>query len=397
MEYSWTGPNDFASNEQTPSVGEPGIYTVVVTHPESKCFATNSVTVSQDTTKPVDVTARASSIINCNNRSITLIGETESSPVTYSWEGPEGYTSSLPMPANISVVGNYTFTVTKTENGCSLSQSVFVDADTTLPTDISAEASSNLDCNNSTVMLTGSSSTPDALYEWFFMDNSYDPNPITFAIMEGDYTLVVTNPVNGCFNAVTVPVIQDIAPPECSLNVADNSTVVQQSDNTISAVFNPSYSYSWSITDWTALSGQSTQTLSYRAGNTGTTSRITANIKDNNNGCSNSCFVNLSAVAFKSGFSEEDNLFVKEMILNTYPVPSGGKVYIEFASPEQTDLTITLFSINGSVVATLFNNLVEANQNYTLVVNEANELPAGSYICVLKTRTETLNRNIIIK
>jgi hypothetical protein len=72
-------------------------------------------------------------------------------------------------------------------------------------------------------------------------------------------------------------------------------------------------------------------------------------------------------------------------------------VTVEFASPETTEATITVYnSTTGSVVANLYNSTVEANQPYKLVFNEAENVPAGVYICILKTNTKTVTNKIVI-
>jgi hypothetical protein len=380
-------------------VGIPGVYTVKATHPVSRCFATQTVTVLQDTVSPVNVNASPSDIITCDNTTVNLNGSSGTSGVNYSWTGPNGFTSGFQTPI-VSDSGLYILTVTNPLNGCSKIRKVTVVANTIHPQDVTAVASNVLDCNNPFTFLTGSSSTPDVLYLWSASTGVFGTDQFASTSLAGNYTLTVIDPVNGCSTDQTVTVFSNFTQPACSLSIANNSTVLQLSNNTISTVYAPSYSYSWSITNWTSLSGQNTQTLTYKAGATGTTSNISVNILDSNNGCTNTCGVTLSAVATKSAFAEEAQLpvqTVQDLTLRTYPIPSVGKVYVEFASPEQTDATVTVYNTYGSVVETLFSNSVNAGQNYQLVFNESENLPAGVYICVIKTKTKIISNKIILK
>lgn len=401
--YSWSGP-ELESNEQEPVVSLPGTYYVTVTHPVSQCTTTAYTTVSQDTVSPANVTAGYQNKITCTNTSSVLTGSSTTSGVTYYWDGPNGYTSALPQP-KVYTAGLYTLTVTNSSNGCTKVRTLTLPADTTHPADVTAEASSNLNClvqDGGEITLTGSSSTSGVGYEWYYSDVFFDNSEVTYAIFgAGDYTLIVTNATNGCTVSRTVTVSEDYTAPVCSLDVADNATVLQQTTNTISNTgTSSSYTYTWSITNWSILSGQGTNTLTYQSGATGSTSVIKLNLTDSNNGCSSSCSVTLTAVASKSAFAEEalsSGQTIQDVTLTAYPVPAVGKVTVEFTSPEETEATVIVYSTSGSVVASLFEGAALANQEYKLVFNDDETLPAGTYICVLKTKTKTIMSKIILK
>jgi hypothetical protein len=332
---------------------------------------------------------------------VTLTGQSTTNGVTFNWTGPNNYVQqNMPSPV-VNVPGDYTLTVINPVNGCVKVLTLTLPADTAPPADVTGTSSGKLTCLVTSVTLTGLSSTQDVDYEWDSPNGNYlTSSPVVPVVTAGNYTLIVTNYDNGCSVVETVPVISDKTIPTAILDVANNSTVLQQTTNTISATNVPLYAYNWSITNWTALSGQSTPTFTYKSGNTGTTSKITLNLKDNNNGCTNSYNVNLSAVAFKSALAEDNQSTVQpasDVTLSTYPVPAIGKVFVEFASPEQTDINVTVYNTNGLVVANLFNNRAEANLPYKLVFNGSETLPAGIYICVLRTKTKTITNKILIK
>ncbi|WP_158453765.1 T9SS type A sorting domain-containing protein [Pontibacter korlensis] len=51
LNYSWTGPDGYTSNEQNPTVTVAGDYTVTVTNPETGCIATRTVVVTPESTE----------------------------------------------------------------------------------------------------------------------------------------------------------------------------------------------------------------------------------------------------------------------------------------------------------------------------------------------------------
>jgi hypothetical protein len=116
VNYSWRGPNGFGTNEQNPTINDPGLYALMVINPANGCASNDSVTVQQDTITPKGVTATASNMINCNYSSATLIGTSTTSGVNYYWSGP-GLSSTLPSPL-VTRSGTYFLIVTNPVNGC---------------------------------------------------------------------------------------------------------------------------------------------------------------------------------------------------------------------------------------------------------------------------------------
>ncbi|WP_181163793.1 T9SS type A sorting domain-containing protein [Pontibacter mangrovi] len=63
--------------------------------------------------------------LDCLSGSIQLTGSSDTEGVSYSWTGPDGYTSSEQNPI-VKMAGDYTFTVTDPQSGCSASTMVAV-------------------------------------------------------------------------------------------------------------------------------------------------------------------------------------------------------------------------------------------------------------------------------
>ncbi|WP_378187004.1 T9SS type A sorting domain-containing protein [Aquimarina sp. W85] len=120
--YSWVGPNGFTSSNQNITVGTAGNYTLTVSNGD----CSDSVTVSvQGSGEIPDITASASGILGCNTSAVSLTGNSNTPGVTYEWSGPNGFATNSQV-TQVSVPGEYTFTVTLGNSGCSSSQIVEV-------------------------------------------------------------------------------------------------------------------------------------------------------------------------------------------------------------------------------------------------------------------------------
>jgi gliding motility-associated-like protein len=110
--YAWS-PSGSGTN---PSGLTGGTYTLTLTD-ANNCAITQTITIASNTVAP-NASAGLDQILNCGiNPSVNLNGSSSSSGVTYSWAGPNSFTSSQQNPS-IGNVGSYTLTVTDPSNGC---------------------------------------------------------------------------------------------------------------------------------------------------------------------------------------------------------------------------------------------------------------------------------------
>ncbi|MBK7132278.1 MAG: hypothetical protein IPH69_05450 [Bacteroidales bacterium] len=125
--YSWSGPNNYASSSQYPSIpnastANTGTYTVIVTN-SSGCSAISNTYV---TVNSLPTPSASSNSPVCNGAAIGLLSSGGSG---YSWSGPNGYSSTLQNPtipnSTTSMSGTYYVTVTD-NNNCSSQASVSV-------------------------------------------------------------------------------------------------------------------------------------------------------------------------------------------------------------------------------------------------------------------------------
>jgi hypothetical protein len=194
--YLWSGPffaaagqNPLVSNNAT--VGMSGTYSVTVTL--GACNASNTVAV---TVKPLPVisgTNTNSPICSGNNLNFGIDATAGS---TYSWTGPNSFTSVLEDLTINSAATNAsgTYSVTVSLNGCNVNTTVVnvvnlrPTVSTTSPVNICQGAALTLNVNN----------TPSATYGWFgpsgFSSTLEDPlvsNTATVG-MSGTYSVTVT-------------------------------------------------------------------------------------------------------------------------------------------------------------------------------------------------------------
>jgi gliding motility-associated-like protein len=119
--YSWVGPNGFTSNIQNPSIpnvstNAAGTYSVTVTIGGcSSPAGTTDVVINPSPTAPV---AGSNSAVCIGNT--LLLTATSTAGATYSWSGPNSFTSSVQNPSipGVTTAMAGTYTVTATLGAC---------------------------------------------------------------------------------------------------------------------------------------------------------------------------------------------------------------------------------------------------------------------------------------
>lgn len=152
--YHWTGPNNFSSNEQNPTVPDSnathsGQYNLQVT--VNECDATASVTVAVNTSPDFILEQ------HCEDGAFVLEAEPvngtfDPNAVLYNWTGPQNFSSSAnPVAVTGLESGDYTMAIT-TDEGCTVTKTIHVAGTRcSIPTGISP----NHDGDNDTLDLTG--------------------------------------------------------------------------------------------------------------------------------------------------------------------------------------------------------------------------------------------------
>ena len=252
VSYLWSGPEGFTSSVQNPAVTVPGDYIVTVTYgSQSK---TDTAEVQQDTSKP-GATAFIPDTLTCDRNALLLSAASPASDIRYKWTGPGGYISTQQNTVT-SIPGQYLLYVTNPLNGCVSADTVEVMQNITPPEDVLATVHEILTCVQTSIMLNGSSGTSGVTWEWSGPDNfvSTEQNPLV--TKPGNYSLLVTDPVNGCSSSASISAEQDTAHP--SDVTATVSGILTCADTTVTLTGSSGsdeVTYSWSDPNGVYLTG----------------------------------------------------------------------------------------------------------------------------------------------
>ncbi|MBL7799068.1 MAG: hypothetical protein JNJ90_21390, partial [Saprospiraceae bacterium] len=191
--YAWSGPGGFTSNQPTPTVVNPGLYMLTITDPSDGCTATASTSVFQNMAQP-DISVTGGTL-TCAQVQITISGSSQTPGVTFTWVGPSGFQSFQQNPV-VSVPGVYTLMVVNPANGCTSFADAVVTQDVVAPNVVATGGA--ISCSNPNVTLSVSVVPPNSVFQWTGPNGytSNQQNPIVS--LPGVYTVVATNPANGC-------------------------------------------------------------------------------------------------------------------------------------------------------------------------------------------------------
>lgn len=269
--YSWTGPNGFTSTSANPSVTasasmtqHAGVYTVTGIS-GNNCSATATVNVMVNP-KPM-VTATTVVAVNCSGVPLTLKATTDGTTPTYSWSGPNSFTSTAASPvvsatATAAMSGTYTVTVTDSK-GCIGTASVAVTVNPAPTTTITGGPTITV-CSSTPIAFTLGGKQAGETYAWS------GPNSFTSTVAEptvtasataanqGVYTVVVTNTL-GCSQTATVSVTVNATPAGAT------STAEVCAGSSVTLTATGGSTYSWDTGETTAsISVSPTLSTTYR-------------------------------------------------------------------------------------------------------------------------------------
>lgn len=285
--YNWTGPSLFTSTSQNPSItnaqaSNAGTYTVTLT--VSNCASPASSTYAIVTNGATTVASSDSP--RCEGDTLHLYA-TGSTNDTYSWTGPNSFTSSSQNPTISSVTTNAagTYSVVRIVPGCGTSDVSQVSV--TIKTNPVVVASNNGPiCAGATLTLSATGNASDT-YSWTgpngFSSTNQNPS-IVSATTAASGTYTVTRTVDGCSgNGQTIATVN--ANPSCSISGA-SSVCASSTGNSYSGP--AGLSYVWSITGNGTIVGSTTsQSVSVDAGSAGSFT-LTLTVTDGN-GCTSQC------------------------------------------------------------------------------------------------------------
>jgi hypothetical protein len=197
MSYSWTttdGNITGGGSTLSPTVDEPGSYTLTANNLDNGCSSSSTIVVTEDTEAPSVTLAGAT--IGCRDETITLDAQVEGEgDYTYSWTTTDGNIVGGGNTANpdVNAAGTYNLVVTNTTNGCSTtSESVVVEEFN----DPNADFTFSLNDNTFTGQAESTSSGNSYLWDFGNGVTSTEANPV-ITLESGQYTICL-DVVNEC-------------------------------------------------------------------------------------------------------------------------------------------------------------------------------------------------------
>ena len=267
--YTWTTTNGLilsGGNTSSPEVGAPGLYVLTVVNSNTGCSSTDETTVVQDTSAPV-FSIPTPDTITCFAPIITLnvLLADPSDPYQALWSTLDGSIAGvntlLGVKANLP--GSYTVVVTNTLNGCTASQTGQVVSDNGTPTTVAA-VGGMLNCltPQQTLSSSGSTTGPEIKTIWFAIVGGNIVSGATDTLAEvdapGTYLLQLTNILTGCTATTTVDVLENIQIPVSLVQTPDSLTCSTPVDTLVVINTNVGWTYAWTTTDGTFISGENT-------------------------------------------------------------------------------------------------------------------------------------------
>lgn len=166
----------------------------------AKTSLDNGIDIKIGNISPTNVSASGTNSI-CLGDSIKLYANTNTNSVNYSWSGPNSYLSNnknpIISPSTLNMSGDYILNVSYF--GCSVfdTVNVLVNPRPNIPT----ANNNNPTCVGGTIMLTASTTTSNATYQWSgpnnYTSSNQNPNiPLASLAMAGDY--IVYADLGGC-------------------------------------------------------------------------------------------------------------------------------------------------------------------------------------------------------
>ena len=287
--YLWSPGIGLSSTTASSPFANPTVstsYTVTITDNSNGCTSSDVVDVLVNTNPPT-ASAGFDFTKTCLLNSFgSSIGATPLPGHTYSWfpnDGLSSNSSSNPL-ANPMVSTTYTVTITDSTNGCTSTDNVTVNVNTTLPT-VDAGSDFTKTCvDNPSGTSIGELSQPGHTYLWspvLGLSSSTIASPTANPATTTTYTVTITNSINGCTATDDVEVIVDNTPPIVYAGSDFTKTcVLNTNGGVIGEAQQLGHNYLWS-----PIAGLNSPTSSNPTANPISTTSYTVTITNNATGC----------------------------------------------------------------------------------------------------------------
>lgn len=247
VSYSWVGPNSFTSTLQNPVIGSVtlaagGNYSVTA----SLAGCTGPAGTTSVTVNPVPSATVSSNSPVCSGQNLSL-SVTSDVGTSYSWTGPNSYTSTVqnPILTSVTTAESGTYIVSVSSGFCSNAGqniSVVVSSNPTVTVSAGTTICAG---QNTTLTATPSGGTAPYTYSWSpaaGLSSSIVSNPVAAPTNSTNYSVTVSDN-NGCFSNVATVSVSVTAVP--TLTVSSNTPVCSGNDLSLTAASATGTSYFW--------------------------------------------------------------------------------------------------------------------------------------------------------
>jgi len=238
LDYSWSGPNSFTSQDSFIQNLEIGLYDLVVTDGNS-CSRSYAVNLLADTIAP-PMNLISEGNLDCN-LDTTEVNPSFPAVNSISWTSTTGLMSN-DYQIEVFEPGFYFFEAIVDRNGCIAHDTIEITLDLTEP-NLEVEDQS-FNCGQGSLFLEATSSDINVLFNWTGPNNfiSNVKNPI---ITEpGMYTVVATKP-NGCTTTRTISVTEDNVLPDVEASFTNDLDCVLTQTDIIGSSSTNDVSFEW--------------------------------------------------------------------------------------------------------------------------------------------------------
>jgi len=241
--FSWTGTSASLGSDNPVELSDEGTYTFQLID-NNGCIKEDSVTITENIFVP-EIFTNANTITCLNPTSILEISWLENivwfNEVT--WILPDGSVQQDDTSFSTSQPGWVKFSAELISNGCTIEDSILVEASNDFPT--VSIMGDTLNCYTSQVLITTEASPDVTDYSWTLPDLRTSTATTLFVDLAGTYVLQVTN-ASGCSSTAEYQLIEDIDLPAVSVQ---NSATINCIDTM--AQINASVTGSYQEVIWT--------------------------------------------------------------------------------------------------------------------------------------------------
>ncbi|MCC6279599.1 MAG: gliding motility-associated C-terminal domain-containing protein [Saprospiraceae bacterium] len=219
ISYNWSGQGIVSgATTAAPVVSATGPYTLTVTNAANGCTASATATVTANTTPPT-ISFATPPALTCVRDSVMIDAGASSHGAAFqaNWSTTNGHflSGQNTLAPLVDAPAPYVLTLENTINGCISTQTIQVAQNIAAP-GASIAPAQELHCNRQQVALSGSSTVPNVGFAWSSSNGQITAGASSATPMiaaPGTYSMLVTNPANGCTSAAQVTVAE-VLPPE---------------------------------------------------------------------------------------------------------------------------------------------------------------------------------------